>query len=74
MSFYLEDKRMLISGDTLFEGSVGRTDLPTGSDGALQRSISEKIMTLPEYTFILPGHGDETTVRDEKMYNPWFRV
>ena len=73
MSFYIEDKRLLICGDTVFEGSVGRTDLPTGSDSALQRSISERIMTLPEFTFILPGHGDETTVRDEMMYNPWFR-
>ncbi len=74
MSFYIEDKRLLICGDTVFEGSVGRTDLPTGSDAALQRSIDEKIATLPEFTYILPGHGDETTVRDEKMYNPWFRV
>ncbi len=73
MSFYIPDKRILLSGDTVFEGSVGRTDLPTGSDSALQRSIDERIATLPEFTYILPGHGEETTVRDEKMYNPWFR-
>lgn len=74
MSYYIPDKQMLICGDTVFEGSVGRTDLPTGSDSALQRSIDERIAVLPEFTYILPGHGDETTVRDEKMYNPWFRV
>ena len=73
MSFYMPEERMLVCGDTVFEGSVGRTDLPTGSDAALQRSISEKIAVLPEFTYILPGHGPETTVRDEKQYNPWFR-
>jgi len=73
MSFFMPDERMLVCGDTVFEGSVGRTDLPTGSDAALQRSISEKIAVLPEFTYILPGHGPETTVRDEKQYNPWFR-
>ncbi|MCR4590790.1 MAG: MBL fold metallo-hydrolase [Lachnospiraceae bacterium] len=73
MSFFMEDERMLVAGDTVFEGSVGRTDLPTGSDAELQRSISEKIAVLPEFTYILPGHGPETTIRDEKQYNPWFR-
>ncbi len=73
MSFYMEENRMLVCGDTVFEGSVGRTDLPTGSDAELQRSISEKIMKLPEFTYILPGHGPETTIRDEMQYNPWFR-
>ncbi len=73
MSFFMEDERMLVSGDTVFEGSVGRTDLPTGSDSLLQKSISERIMILPEFTYILPGHGPETTIRDEMEYNPWFR-
>ncbi len=73
MSFFLEDERMLVCGDTVFEGSVGRTDLPTGSDSLLQQSISEKIIKLPEFTYILPGHGPETTIRDEIQYNPWFR-
>ncbi|MCR4738687.1 MAG: MBL fold metallo-hydrolase [Lachnospiraceae bacterium] len=73
MSFFMEDNRMLVCGDTVFEGSVGRTDLPTGSDAELQRSISGKIMKLPEFTYILPGHGPETTIRDEMQYNPWFR-
>ena len=72
MSFYIPDERMLVCGDTVFEGSVGRIDLPTGSDSALMRSISEKIATLPDFTYILPGHGPETTVRDEREYNPWF--
>ncbi len=73
MSFYIPDERMLLCGDTVFEGSVGRTDLPTGSDSALMRSISEKIVKLPDFTYILPGHGPETTIRDEREYNPWFR-
>jgi len=72
MSFYLPDERMLVCGDTVFEGSVGRTDLPTGSDSALKRSIKEKIAVLPDFTYILPGHGPETTVRDEREYNPWW--
>ncbi len=74
MSFYLPDNRMLVSGDTVFEGSVGRTDLPTGSDRELMRSIRERIVVLPDFTYILPGHGEETTVRDEMVYNPWFRA
>ncbi len=74
MSFFLPDNRMLICGDTVFEGSVGRTDLPTGSDKDLMRSIRERIAVLPEFTYILPGHGEETTIRDEKVYNPWFQA
>ncbi len=74
MSFYIPDKRILISGDTVFAGSVGRTDFPTGSMSELMRSIRERIVVLPEFTYILPGHGEETTVRDEKMYNPWFEA
>ncbi len=61
---------LLFSGDTLFCGGVGRTDLAGGSWPALERSIKTRIFTLPEDTLVLPGHGPHTTVGDEKAYNP----
>jgi glyoxylase-like metal-dependent hydrolase (beta-lactamase superfamily II) len=70
--YYCKDAGILISGDTLFEGSVGRTDLPTGSMSALVRSIKEKLFQLPDDTVVYPGHGDSTTIGDEKKYNPYF--
>ena len=69
--FYIESEAILISGDTLFAGSVGRTDFPTGSMSTLVRSIKEKLMGLPDNTIVLPGHGEETTISDEKKYNPY---
>ncbi|MBQ3105202.1 MAG: MBL fold metallo-hydrolase [Lachnospiraceae bacterium] len=69
--FYFEEEQVLISGDTLFQGSVGRTDLPTGSGGTLYRSLKEKLMCLPEETKVYPGHGDSTTIGEEKRYNPY---
>lgn len=69
--FYFEEDNILISGDTLFMESVGRTDLPTGSMGKLVRSVKEKLMVLPEQTTVYPGHGDSTTIAYEKQYNPY---
>lgn len=69
--YYFEADKILLSGDTLFEGSVGRTDLPTGRGGELSRSLKEKLMCLPESVRVYPGHGDSTTIGDEKMYNPF---
>lgn len=69
--YYSKDAGILISGDTLFEGSVGRTDLPTGSMSAITRSIKEKLFPLPDDTVVYPGHGDSTTIGDEKKYNPY---
>jgi len=63
---------MLISGDTLFEESVGRTDLPTGSMSTLTRSIKDKLASLPDETVVYPGHGDATTIGHEKDYNPFW--
>ena len=63
---------MLISGDTLFEESVGRTDLPTGSMGTLTRSIKDKLACLPDDTVVYPGHGESTTIGHEKDYNPFW--
>lgn len=67
--YYFEEAGLLISGDTLFQESVGRTDFPTGSMSALVRSIKEKLFVLPEETKVYPGHGDETTIAHEKKYN-----
>ena len=69
--YYFEDERLLISGDTLFLESVGRTDLPTGSMAKLNRSIKEKLAVLPEETKVYPGHGDSTTIGHEMRYNPF---
>lgn len=69
--YYIPDEKILFSGDTLFESSVGRTDFPGGSMSAITRSISEKLMVLPDDTRVLPGHMDETDIGSEKKYNPY---
>ncbi|MGN1314934.1 MAG: MBL fold metallo-hydrolase [Lachnospiraceae bacterium] len=69
--YYFEKDGILISGDTLFEGSVGRTDFPTGSAATLNRSLKEKLMCLPDEVKVYPGHGGFTTIGDEKRYNPF---
>lgn len=69
--YYFEKDNILVSGDTLFEGSVGRTDLPTGNGPTLSRSLKEKLMVLPAETLVFPGHGNSTTIGDEKKYNPF---
>lgn len=70
--YYFEEERVLISGDTLFLESVGRTDLPTGSMSALSRSIQEKLSPLPDDVKVYPGHGDSTTIGHERQYNPFW--
>ena len=62
---------MLWSGDTLFEGSIGRTDLEGGNYSTLIHSITNKLLTLSENTRVYPGHGPYTTIADEKKYNPY---
>ena len=69
--YYFEEAGMLISGDTLFQESVGRSDLPTGSGGTLVRSVRDKLFVLPDETKVYPGHGDSTTIGYEKQYNPF---
>jgi len=64
---------VLFSGDTLFCGGVGRTDLPGGSWDKLVNSIRKKILTLPDETLVLPGHGPATTVGQEKESNPYIK-
>ena len=70
--YYLQEEKVLFSGDTLFRESIGRTDFPTGNGGQLMRSIREKLFTLPEETAVYPGHMERTTIGDEKKYNPYF--
>lgn len=69
--YYFEEAGFLLSGDTLFEESVGRTDFPTGSMGTLVRSIREKLLALPGETKVYPGHGESTTIGHEREYNPF---
>jgi len=61
-------------GDCLFHGSVGRTDLPGGDFATLEKSIRERIYTLPDETVVVPGHGPDTTVGHEKASNPFVRA
>lgn len=69
--YYFPYENVVFCGDTLFCTSVGRSDLPGGSASELIRSIQEKLMTLPERTTVYPGHNDETTIENERMYNPY---
>ena len=68
--YYLPEDEALFCGDTLFCGSIGRTDLPTGSSRDLAHSIREKLMILPDETKLYPGHMDESTIGYEKEINP----
>ncbi len=69
--YYVEEAGILVSGDTLFYESTGRTDFPTGSMSQIVRSIKDKLFVLPEETLVYPGHGDQTTIGHEKKYNPF---
>ena len=69
--YYFEGDGILISGDTLFQESIGRTDLPTGSYSALIHSVQDKLMSLPDEVKVYPGHGDETSIGHERKYNPF---
>lgn len=71
--YYFEEDGILISGDTLFQESVGRTDFPTGSMGSLVCSIKEKLFVLPDETKVYPGHGEVTDIGSEKRYNPFLQ-
>ncbi len=69
--FYFTEEDIVFTGDTLFCGSVGRTDFPGGSMSQLVNSIKEKLMTLPDDTICYPGHETPTTIGEERMYNPY---
>ncbi len=65
---------LLIAGDTLFAGSIGRTDLPGGNFGQIMASLRSRLLALPDQTRVLPGHGPATTIGDERASNPFLKV
>lgn len=73
IALYCREGGWLVCGDTLFEGSVGRTDLPGGDHGTLLRNIRTRLMTLPDDTVVYPGHGPSTTIGRERASNPFLR-
>lgn len=73
VSFYYEPGNWVIAGDVLFQGSIGRTDLPGGDFDTLISSIRTHLFTLPDNTTVLSGHGDSTTIGEEKRDNPFLR-
>jgi hydroxyacylglutathione hydrolase len=71
IAFYVPSQGFVISGDALFRGSIGRTDLPLGNHKQLLESIRSRLLTLPDETVVYPGHGPKTTIRFEKQSNPF---
>ncbi len=73
ISLFIPAEQKLIAGDTLFRGSIGRTDLPGGDPQMIAKSIKGKLYALPDETVVIPGHGDPTTIGREKRSNPFVR-
>jgi hydroxyacylglutathione hydrolase len=71
--FHLNDQHLLLAGDTLFAGSIGRTDLPGGNGQQILRSLRDRLLVLPDTTRVLPGHGPETTIGEERQSNPFLQ-
>ncbi len=71
ISFYCAASKFVISGDVLFQNSIGRTDLPGGNYNTLMQSITKQILTLPDHTMVYSGHGPATMVNAEKKSNPF---
>ena len=71
MCFYAPESNMLFAGDTLFQGSIGRTDFADGNYAQLISSIQKQLLILPPNTIVYPGHGDPTSIEDEAKYNPY---
>ncbi len=69
--YYFEEEEILVSGDTLFRESMGRTDFPTGSVSMMKHSLKEVLAKLPDDIIVYPGHGEASTMGYEKMYNPF---
>jgi len=68
---YFPQQKKLIAGDTLFAGSIGRTDLPGGSTQKIMRSLHDTVLALPDDTVVVPGHGELTTIGEERATNPF---
>ncbi|WP_315818273.1 MBL fold metallo-hydrolase [Paraflavitalea speifideaquila] len=73
ISFYCPDQDFVVSGDVLFKRSIGRTDLPMGDFDTLARSIRTQLYTLPDETMVYNGHGEPTTIGEEKKENPFVK-
>lgn len=73
MCLYSQEEKVCFTGDTIFNGSVGRTDLPGGSYATLIKSIYDKLLTLPSDVTIYPGHGPKSTISEEKAINPFLK-
>ena len=71
ISLFCEKENVVFTGDTLFAGSIGRTDLPDSSFKEIIYSLRDKLMNLPERTVVYPGHGGKTTIGKEKRTNPF---
>lgn len=71
--YYFPKYGWLFAGDTLFQGSVGRSDLPTGDESAILRSVNDVLMKLPDETQVFPGHGPFTTIGAERQTNPFVK-
>ncbi len=70
---YFPSEKKLVAGDTLFAGSIGRTDLPGGNFEKIIRSLKDHVLTLPEDTVVIPGHGPSTSIGEEIETNPYAR-
>ena len=72
ISLVFEEEELIFSGDALFAGAIGRTDLPSGNHTQLLQSIEAELFSLPDDYTVYPGHGPRTTIGKEKIYNPFF--
>ncbi|MQK95680.1 MBL fold metallo-hydrolase, partial [Escherichia coli] len=71
--FWLPSLNLAFCGDLIFYHGIGRTDLPGGNFEHLRHSIIREVFTLPPHTRLLPGHGPETSVAEERLHNPWLK-
>lgn len=70
---YFASEKTLVAGDTLFAGSIGRTDLPGGSFDKIMRSLHQRVLALPDDTIVIPGHGPKTSIGEEREGNPYLQ-
>lgn len=73
ISYYIKDESIIISGDVLFKGGIGRTDIIGGDQNRLMKTIQERLFSLPEKTLVLSGHGDITDIQTERKQNPFLK-
>lgn len=72
VSYYCRGEQVVFTGDALFDGSIGRTDIPGGSESRLLRNIRDNLLTLPDETVVMPGHGPASTIATQRRENPFF--